>query len=189
MPNLILASLSPRRYELLSRLHIPFVVESENIEEILDESLSLEDTLKSLSYQKALPVFSRFPESIVMGADTIVYFNHQILGKPKNLSDAKQMLLSFSNQKQSVYTAVTMMNKDKCIRFVEMSEVYFKELDEEIVEDYLKTNEWVDKAGGYAIQGFGKCLIDHYVGDYDNIVGLPVNKVKEVLMNEFDYKM
>lgn len=186
MRKIVLASLSPRRYELLSRLGVPFIVDSENVEEILDPHLPLTKRLEELSYLKALPVFKRHQDAIVIGADTIVCFEEKLLGKPKNRQDAKKMLLSYSGKSQYVYTAVTVLDQNKRISFVSQSEVCFKPLTEDIIEHYLDENEWQDKAGGYAIQGKGASLIDHYQGDYDTIVGLPVQRLKEVLENEFE---
>lgn len=184
MSNIILASLSPRRYDLLKEIGIDFKVESENIEEIMDNSLPLDKRLEDLAYQKALPIHLKHPDAIVIGADTIVCFNEQILGKPKDYDEAKKMLRMFSNHSQFVYTSVTILHKAQRISFTSISEVVFKPLNEQIIEDYLNCNEWQDKAGGYAIQGEGKNLVDHFVGDYETIVGLPVKQLEYVLKTE-----
>lgn len=184
MRSIVLASLSPRRKELLKQLNIPFIVDSQNQEEVMNEQLPLELRLEDLAYQKAKPMLDKYPDAIIIGADTIVCFQNHILGKPKDREEAKQMLLRFSNHSQYVYTAVTVLEQNKRISFCEKSEVVFKSLDLPMIEDYLNENEWQDKAGGYAIQGKGAALIDHYTGDFDTIVGLPVKRLKEVLMNE-----
>ena len=186
MNNIILASLSPRRHELLSQLGIPFVVESTNIEEIMDNRLPSDLRLEDLAYQKALPIARLHPQSIVIGADTIVSFHDQVLGKPKDYQEAKKMLLMFSGKSQYVYTSVTLLQGEKRISFTSKTEVIFKHLDEKQVEAYLSYNEWQDKAGAYAIQGAGEMLVDHYVGDFDTIVGLPLEQLRHVLKEEFD---
>lgn len=186
MNNIILASLSPRRRELLSQLGVPFTIESTNIEEIMDDSLPLDLRLEDLAYQKALPIARLHPQAIVIGADTIVCFQHQVLGKPKDYQDAKHMLLMFSGESQYVYTSVTVLQGEKRVSFTSKTEVIFKTLDEKQVEAYLACNEWQDKAGAYAIQGAGDMLVDHYVGDFYTIVGLPIEQLHKVLKEEFD---
>ncbi|MFQ6862746.1 MAG: Maf family protein [Beduini sp.] len=186
MNNIILASLSPRRRELLSQLGVPFRVESTNIEEIMDDRLPLDLRLEDLAYQKALPIARLHPHAIVIGADTIVCFHDQVLGKPKDYQDAKRMLLMFSGESQYVYTSITVLQGEKRVSFTSKTEVVFKILDEKQVEAYLAYNEWQDKAGAYAIQGAGDMLVDHYVGDFYTIVGLPVEQLHKVLKEEFD---
>lgn len=186
MHNIVLASLSPRRKELLSQLKLDFIVDSLNIEEVLNDKLPLEERLMDLAYQKASVMLHKYPNEIIIGADTIVVYNNQILGKPKDYNDAYRMLKSYSKQAQIVYSAVCVLNKDKVIKFICQSKVYFKELTDEIIYDYLSCDEYKDKAGSYAIQGKGRQLIDHYEGDFNTIVGLPIDDLKEVLINDFN---
>lgn len=183
-----MASLSPRRKELLGKLGLSFEVESTNIKEVMNPNLPIDLRLEDLAYQKALPIYKQHPNDIVIGADTVVCFENQILGKPKNYEDAKRMLLMFSNQSQYVYTSVTILQNEKRVSFTSKTEVVFKSLDEKQVEEYLSYNEWQDKAGAYAIQGVGEMLIDHYIGDYYTIVGLPIEKLQCVLKEEFGIK-
>lgn len=186
MHNIVLASLSPRRKELLSQLKLDFIVDSLNIEEVLNDKLPLEERLMDLAYQKASAMLQKYPTSTIIGADTVVVYHHQILGKPKDYEDAYRMLKSYSKQSQIVYSAVCVLNKDKVIKFISQAKVYFKELTDEMIADYLSYDEYKDKAGSYAIQGKGRQLIDHYEGDFNTIVGLPIDDLKEVLIKEFN---
>lgn len=186
MHNIVLASLSPRRKELLSTLNVDFIVDSLDIEEVMNENLPLEERLMDLAYQKASAMLLKYPNSIIIGSDTVVSFKSNILGKPKDKEDAFNMLKSYSNQKQTVYTAVCVIQEEKVIKFISKADVYFKTLTDEMILNYLKDDEYKDKAGSYAIQGKGALLVDRYEGDFNTIVGLPVNDLKEVLVKEFD---
>ena len=185
MDKIVLASLSPRRKDLLNELQLDFIVDSSHQEEILNPLLPLENRLMDLAYQKALPLLQKYPDALIIGADTVVVFENQILGKPKDYIEAYVMLKSFSGAKQEVYTAVSLLAKHKHYSFIEKSEVIFKPLDDQTIQDYLAQNEWQDKAGGYAIQGKGRDLIQKFEGSYTNIVGLPIEHLKEVLQTQF----
>ncbi len=179
--NLILASESPRRHALLKQAHIPFTVVSKHIEEVMDMQLPLQQCLEKLAFQKANAVFADYPDDLILGADTIVYLNGQILQKPVDREDASNMLHALSNQKHVVYTAVCLLSRHKKITFVEKTYVYFKLLSEKVIQDYLMSGEWVDKAGAYAIQGQASVFVDHIEGDLHNVIGLPLDTVIEKL--------
>ncbi len=185
MDKIVLASLSPRRKELLEATGLSFIIDSSYQEELLNASLPLENRLMDLAYQKALPLLEKYPDALIIGADTVVVFNNQVLGKPKDYIEAYQMLESFSGNKQYVYSAVALLTKEKHICFIDQSDVVFKTLSDQEIKDYLAKNEWQDKAGGYAIQGEGRSLIDMFNGDYTNIVGLPMIKLKNELKTQF----
>lgn len=179
--NLILASQSPRRYELLKKANIPFTVISKSIEEKMDMHLPLEQRLERLAFQKAEAVFQDYPDSLVLGADTIVYLKGRVLQKPIDIEDASSMLHALSHHRHEVYSAVCLLSRHQTISFVEKTIVYFKELDENTIQEYLRSQEWVDKAGAYAIQGKAGAFVDHIEGDLDNVIGLPVHTVIEKL--------
>lgn len=186
MAKVILASASPRRKELMEREGIDFMIDALSIDEILDDSLELEDRLKELSRTKAYPVHLKHPDDIVVGADTIVYHNDTIIGKPKDEEDARSILLSLSNDKHTVYSAVSIYNRNELIQFIDHTDVYFKDITG-MIDDYIKTNDWVGKAGAYAIQNEASVFVDHIDGDIDTVIGLPVKKVKTILDNLNNY--
>lgn len=183
MKQIILASSSPRRKELLEKHHIDFIVEFQSIEEVLDESLTLSSRLEKLAYQKAAPIIKRHPNDIVISGDTMVCLEQEMLGKPKDRADAKRMLQQLSNKTQTVYSAVCVYNDGKITTFCETCDVTLKELTEEQIEAYLDTNEWMQKAGAYAVQGIAKKFVSKIDGDIETVIGLPVKRLKSVLEN------
>lgn len=187
MREIVLASFSPRRRELLGRLNIPFVVKGSNVEEIIDESLSFEDRLIDLAYQKANAVFQENQDCVVIGCDTTVALDKTILGKPADYEDAFNMLKSFSDRKQVVYSSLCIMDSTKIIKKLCATDVYFKPLTDEMIKEYLSYNEWQDKAGAYGIQGKASALIDHYEGDINTVIGFPLDDVEEILKTEFGF--
>ncbi len=178
---LILASRSPRRSELLTQANIPFVCEPSDIEEVMDESLPLELRIQDLAYQKALPIFALHKDAVVLGADSIVYIDNEVMGKPKDKEDAYRMLRKLSGRKHQVTTGVAIVSSEKVVKFHQTSDVYFYELNEEEIDDYINSLEWQGKAGGYAIQGYACRFIKSISGDYSNIVGLPIAMVYQAL--------
>lgn len=182
----ILASASPRRKEILSKSNLDFKIVTSSIKEVIDENLSPIEIAESLSRQKALDVYFHNTNSYVLGFDTIVSLNDKIYPKPKNREEAKSFLNDLSGKTHQVVTGITIASKTIIITCSEVSYVTFKKLTNEMIEWYLNTLEWTDKAGGYAIQGYGKELVSSYEGDLNNIIGLPLNR----LMKELDlYKI
>lgn len=182
--KLILASRSPRRSELLELARIPFICEPSDIEEVMDESLPLNERIQQLAYQKALPIFEKHPDDIVLGADSIVYIDNEVIGKPKDENDARRILRKLSGRAHQVTTGVALVSKEEVELFSQTSDVYFYELSEDEIEDYIASNEWQGKAGGYAIQGYACKFIREIKGDYSNIVGLPIAMVYQKLKNK-----
>lgn len=180
MSKIILASNSPRRKELLEKAGIPFVVEASNIDEVLDPSLSVEERLKKLALSKGLPIHQKHPDDVVISADTTVYHNHQIIGKAHSREEAKAILTSLSDDTQIVYTAVAIFFPDETVNFIDSAKVVFKDITD-MIDDYLDTGEWVNKAGAYAIQMKAQAFIKEVDGDVDTVIGLPVTKVKSIL--------
>lgn len=181
MKKIILASSSPRRKELLELHKINFLVDFQEIEEVLDEYLALPLRLEKLAYQKALPIAKKYPHDIVIGADTMVCLNDQMLGKAKNRQEAFTMLKSLSNKMQIVYSSVAIIDDGKVATYHDGTKVFFKELSDEMINNYLDLNEWQGKAGAYAIQGEGKCLVEKVEGDLETVIGLPVKIIEDYL--------
>lgn len=181
MKKIILASSSPRRKELLELHKFDFTIDFQEIEEVLDESLALPLRLEKLAYQKALPMAEIYPNDIIIGADTMVCIDDKMLGKASNRQVAFEMLKSLSNKTQIVYSAVAIIDNGKVTTFHDATKVVFKELSNQVINDYLDCGEWVGKAGAYAIQGVGKCLVESVEGDLETVIGLPVRLIEEYM--------
>lgn len=177
MKRLILASASPRRYELLSLTLLPFETYPSTLEEKMDLSLTPSQLVESLAEQKAADVFTQKPDCVVLGADTIVSYQNNRLGKPKDRIEAAEMLRMLSGQTHEVYTGVCLIDQTKKVIFSVKTSVTFYTLDENTIDWYLNTGEPFDKAGSYGIQGSGSLLVEKIDGDYFNVVGLPISKV------------
>ncbi len=179
--EIILASNSPRRKELLTKAGYLFKVVPSTVEEVVDPSLMPKDNVASLAKQKCLDVAAKYPHALIIGADTIVVFNNQIYGKPQSEADAYRMLKTLENQTHEVMTGVCVSYQGKVINEVAVSKVTFKQMTEKDILDYIETQEPNDKAGAYAIQGIGKKYIEKFEGDYDNIVGLPMQLIDSII--------
>ncbi|GLB58371.1 Maf family protein [Cytobacillus sp. NCCP-133] len=176
MQNLILASSSPRRKELLENLHLTFEVSSSDVDESFDPGLTPEEIVKELAFRKANAVFKQSSDSYVIGSDTVVVKDGQVLGKPASSEEAFSMLKSLSGTTHSVYTGVAILAPGKQVKFYEKTDVVFWELTDEEINSYIGTGEPFDKAGAYGIQGFGGMLVKSISGDYFSVVGLPVSR-------------
>lgn len=180
MSKIILASSSPRRKELLEREGIDFIVDASSIEEKMNETLPIKERLCQLAKDKAEPIHHKYPHDIVIGADTIVYYNNCIIGKAKDRKEAREILLKLSCHEHTVYTAVAIYHGEKLYTFCDETKVYFKDISS-MIEDYLDSNDWMGKAGAYGIQGKADIFVDHIVGDKDTVIGLPARHVKTIL--------
>lgn len=185
MKNIILASASPRRRELLERAGIPFTVCPSQGEEQITVSDPAE-VVEELSEQKAREVFLKTEGDIlVIGADTVVAVNGKILGKPKDQEEAKQMLRSIQGDSHEVYTGVTLLDREEGQErqrtFHVMTKVVFYPMSEEEIQRYVDTKEPLDKAGAYGIQGKAGIFVKEIRGDYNNVVGLPVARLYQEL--------
>ncbi|MBI0576506.1 septum formation inhibitor Maf [Neobacillus cucumis] len=174
MQNLILASSSPRRKELLENLRLSFAISSSDVDESFEPHLSPKEVVMELASRKAQVVFQENPDAFVIGADTIVVANGQILGKPANEAEASSMLRKLSGTQHEVYTGVAIISSESSTEFYEKTEVWFWELTDEEINFYVQSGEPLDKAGGYGIQGLGSMLVKKINGDYFAVVGLPV---------------
>lgn len=177
MTRIILASKSPRRKELMELLKIPFEIIVSDIDEQIDYNNDLVKEIEKLSYQKASAVYKDNKDALVIGSDTIVKIGNDVLGKPHSLDEARKMLKELSDNTHEVVTGVTIIYKDEIDTFSSVAEVTFYPLSDEEIEEYIHTNEPMDKAGSYAIQGDGAKFIKSINGDYYSIVGLPIAKV------------
>ena len=177
--KLILASNSPRRKELLSNLGIKFDIVPSFFDESQVPVLSPEEYVEIESYEKTLFVAKKFPETFVLGADTIVAVEDNILGKPKDKDNAFFMLKSLSGRSHFVFTAYSIINIKERIEKTKIvaTEVFFKQLSKDEIYWYVKTGEPFGKAGAYAIQGIGSFLAKKIIGSYTNVVGLPMCEV------------
>ena len=180
----ILASASPRRKELFKNIKANFEVIPSDIEEIVPEGIDVEDVPEILAAQKAADIAARFPDALVIGADTGVFIDGRMLGKPRDREDAKEMLSLLSGRTHKVITGCSLQLGEKKISFSEVSKVTFYPLSEQEILDYIASGEPDDKAGSYGIQGKGMLLVQSIKGDYFNIVGLPVAKLSRVI-NDF----
>lgn len=186
-PELILASSSPRRQELLREIGIPFQVHAANInEDQLAGEAPIAYALR-LAREKAQAVATQYPQSYVLGADTIVVLNGEVLGKPIDHADAARMLRLLSGRSHEVTTAVSLVSPGKVAQgtLAETractTKVYFREIAEAEIQAYVAGGEPMDKAGAYAIQGGASRWTDRIEGEYSNVVGLPLSLVTEML--------
>lgn len=189
--KIVLASKSPRRRELLSNLGLEFEVIESNVEEFSNEKHPSRYVM-DLSFNKAMLVAKKLKEeAIVIGADTIVVIEDKVLGKPKDRDEAYIMLKSLQGRVHTVYTGITIVRtKDfKYVSDFEETKVWIKKLQDEEIFNYIDTGECYDKAGAYAIQGFGALIVEKIVGDYFNVVGLPISKLFDILKREFDVRL
>lgn len=176
---IILASKSPRRRELLKYITDDFEIQSADVDETLPNGIEPCEAVKYLSKIKAEPF--RNSNDIVIGADTVVSINNEILGKPTDEEDAKKMLKLLSGKTHTVYTGVTIIKGDRQESFAQATEVTFHDLDDEIINKYIATGSPMDKAGAYGIQDFGALLVKKIDGDYFNVVGLPISTLYRFL--------
>lgn len=174
MKKIILASASPRRKELLATAGVEFEVLVSDADETIPEGTLPVDAAMLTAEKKALAVAGKCTGAVVIGADTIVVLDGRILGKPKDEADAKAMLRFLSGREHEVITGVCLTDGAKTKKFAKVSKVRFYELTDEEIAAYVATNEPMDKAGAYGIQGRGCVLVESIEGDYFNIVGLPV---------------
>ena len=185
-PQIILASKSPRRRYLLEQTGLKFSVIPSSIDESKIPLCSPETYVRILSEAKADDISKKYPEKWVIGADTIVLKNNDILGKPRSRDEARTMLKQLSGQVHQVLTGYAVCCKAKNKMFSETikTDVQFKNLTHDEIEWYVHTTEPFDKAGSYAIQGLGTFLVKSINGSYTNVVGLPVCEVIEFLIKE-----
>lgn len=177
MTDIILASASPRRSELMTLAGFRFDVICADIDEIVPEKALPQEVVMSLALQKAQAVAKDHRKSAVVGSDTVVALDGKILGKPRSEKEAAEMLRSLSGRIHKVFTGVAIVCGEKVTSFFEETEVEFYPLTDQEILDYIATGEPMDKAGAYGIQGRGAVLVKRINGDYFNVMGLPISKV------------
>src|SRR5947209_16391042 len=181
-PKLILASASPRRQELLREAGISFEVYPAHIPEVRNLQEAPVDYALRLAQEKALKIAEQFPQDYVLGADTIVVVDEQVLEKPQDDADAARMLRMLSGRAHQVTTAVCLIAPQKRIDTRTCTtQVYFRQLEEQEIQEYIAGREPMDKAGAYAIQGGAARWVIRMEGDYSNVVGLPLPTVTAML--------
>ena len=178
--NLILASQSPRRRELLGLTGLDFIVRVADIDETMDPGKAPFEEVARVSRQKALAVPAE-KDDVVIAADTIVVLENEILGKPKDAADASRMLHLLSGRDHQVMTGMTVLRGEKCAVCTEITDIHFRSLSDREIEAYIRTGEPMDKAGSYGIQGGAALFAERLVGDYYNVMGLPVCRLGQLL--------
>ena len=178
--QLILASQSPRRKALMELFHIPFTVRVADIDETMDESKSPIDEVARVSRLKA-EATPRTCDDVVVAADTIVVCQGKVLGKPADENDAYRMLKLLSGKDHQVMTGLTVLRGDTAIVHTEVTDIHFRELTDAEIRAYIRTGEPMDKAGSYGIQGGAALFAERMVGDYYNVMGLPVCRLWQML--------
>lgn len=180
--NYILASSSPRRKSLMRKISPDFLIEPSDVDESYPNNLSKEEIVKYIAHKKGIEIAHKHKNDIVISADTIVVINEEILGKPKSKDDARRMHHMLRESPHQVLTGFCVFYNGKEIKDVVTSTVIFNYNSDELIEEYLETDIWKDKAGGYGIQNNDKFpLVKEVIGSLDNVIGFPVKEIKEAL--------
>ncbi|HTV40150.1 MAG TPA: Maf family protein [Candidatus Sulfotelmatobacter sp.] len=183
LPPLILASASPRRAELLRQLKLEFEIVPSDAKEVFDEHLSPLELCQLNAHRKARTVAKKIPDALVLGADTLVFLDHKIFGKPADKAQARDMLLQLQGRTHQVVTGVSLIHlRSHCEKiFAVSTDVLFRSLDPGQIDEYLAKINPLDKAGAYAIQENGELVVSEISGSFSNVVGLPIEKVESEL--------
>ncbi len=189
--KIILASASPRRKEILQNLGLDFEIVTSLAEEKVEEGLPPHMIVQELAMLKGAEVAARSEKALVVSADTIVWLDGHMLGKPKDSEGAKKMLRSLSGKIHEVYTGVcvTHSGSGKSVSDYEVTKVHFKNISDDEIDRYVSTMEPLDKAGAYGIQGKGCLFVEKIDGDYLNVVGLPAALLAKILKDEFKFNI
>lgn len=183
MKKLILASQSPGRKQVLEEAGFDFEVAPSNYEEDMSVSLDPKELVMKLSLGKACDVARNFPKAIIIGADTVGVYGGKILGKPHTKEKSREMLQIMNGKTHSMFTGLTVIDIEsgreisKCVE----TKIWFRDLNPEEIEEYINTEEGFEKAGAYAYQGLGRKLVSRVEGSETNILGMPVETLKEIL--------
>ncbi|WP_286033826.1 Maf family protein [Fusobacterium necrogenes] len=179
---MILASKSPRRKEILENIGFNIIVKSEDIEEI-SEKIGILENIKDIAWKKADAVAKSYPTEFVVGADTVVEVDGEVIGKPEDEEEAKEILKKLSGKVHNVITAYSLINKEKniVVNDIAITKVYFKKLSAAMIDWYIASKEPMDKAGAYGIQGKGAIFVEKIEGDFFTVMGFPIEKFIERL--------
>jgi septum formation protein len=179
--TLVLASTSPRRYQILSLLNLSFLmVPPDSLEEVSEKHPPEQEALHQAK-RKAMSLAARFPEAILVGSDTLISLDGIMIGKPRDHDDARYILRRLRGRSHEVITAVAMFKRTKAFEAVETARVHMRDFTYSELETYVATGDPLDKAGAYSIQGTGRGLVAGFDGDYLAVVGLPIRAVAEGL--------
>ena len=180
--KIVLASQSPRRRQLLGQMGLEFTTQSPEIDESAFHGRDARGLVETLSREKARWVArQQTPDTLVIGADTVVVLDGAILGKPRDGAEAEAMLAALSGRDHQVFTGVTLCQGDRILTQAEETQVTFRPLTGQEIRQYVSTGEPMDKAGAYGIQGLGGLLVEGIRGDYFNVVGLPLCRLGQML--------
>ena len=182
--KVILASASPRRHELLKMICKEFTIKASNFDErSIEFNGNVEEYVKKLSFEKAKEISKLNPRDLIIGVDTVVFLDGKLLNKPVSEDDARSMIKLMSGKTHSVYTGYALINEEKNIlkQGFEITKVSFTNISDNELENYLKTQDYIGKAGAYAIQGEAAKFIEKIYGDFFNVVGLPLSKLYKEL--------
>ncbi len=182
--EIVLASASPRRKELLGFIFKRFITAASSVQETVPDDMEISGIPQYLAEIKARDIARKYPDALVIGADTLVCLDGSVLGKPKDCKQAEEMLRMLSGRTHSVITGCAIIYRDRCCSFSSVTEVEFYNLTKEEITEYINTDEPYDKAGGYGIQSYGGLFVKRINGDYYNVVGLPVAELKRQI-NKF----
>ncbi|WP_342598503.1 Maf family protein [Psychrobacillus sp. FSL H8-0483] len=191
--QIILASESPRRKELFGKLGIPFEVQPSSVNEEVEGEHTPEEFALSIAKLKATAIAEKNPHAVVIGADTTVRLGNELLSKPANNEEAKKYLQQLSGKVHNVITGVSIQGLGSSLGFTESTQVKFYDLTDEQIDAYVATGDSLDKAGAYGIQTLGGLFVEKIQGDYNNVVGLPISRLFQTLLNlhiiEFDKEL
>lgn len=180
--EIVLASQSPRRQELLTQAGLPYRVHAVDINEHMDRRLAPGPLVETISKEKAAACAAlEGPEALIIAADTVVALEGEVLGKPRDASDARRMLGKLSGRTHQVYTGFTVRQGERTVTQSVRTQVRFRSLLPREIDAYVQTGEPMDKAGAYGIQALGALLVEGIEGDYFNVMGLPVCRLGQVL--------
>lgn len=183
MKKIVLASGSPARKALLEQIGVKFVIDKSDFEEDMTQDLAPHELVVELARGKAEDVARRYADAIVIGADTIIVFEGEVMGKPHTVERARKMLKNMSGKAHSVISGFVVVDTSsgKMGKFSEETSVYFRELNDSEIDKYIAREMPLQKAGAYAIQNLGAVLVEKIDGDYSNVMGLPVTRLAGVL--------
>ncbi|MGD9568490.1 MAG: nucleoside triphosphate pyrophosphatase [Sedimentibacter sp.] len=191
MKNIILASQSPRRIEMLKKYVKDIIIYAPDTEESMDDNDLPQTSVMKIALEKALKVAdSCESKGIIIAADTVVYMD-KIMGKPKDYNEGFEMLKALSGKEHSVFTGICIIDNEDKKKVVDFEEtlVEFNELSDDFIRKYLETGEYKDKAGAYGIQGYGELLVKKINGCYNNVKGLPLTKLNNLLTKHFSHNL
>jgi septum formation protein len=179
--TLVLASTSPRRYQILALLELPFLMAPPACREVLSGSRPPAQEALHQARQKAASLVSRFPDAVILGSDTLINLDGRLIGKPSSPDDARAILQRLRGRTHDVVTAVSILHQSKTVDAVETARVTMRDFTDTELDAYLATGDPLDKAGAYAVQGAGRDLVASLDGDYLAVVGLPLRAVTQGL--------